>query len=48
METIQVSRYHVCYHGYAYGVAPDNEQNNDEQTYWGELVEAAQVLTYLF
>ena len=37
----------LCYHGYAYGVAPGNEQNNDGQTYWGELVEATQVSSYL-
>ena len=35
----------LCYHGYAYGVAPGNEQNNDGQ--WGELVEATQVSSYL-
>ena len=36
----------LCYHGYAYGVAPGNEQNNDGQTYWGELVEATVVPRY--
>ena len=36
----------MCYHGYAYGVAPGIEQNTDGQTYWGELKEATQVSSY--
>ncbi len=30
-----------------WGLLPGNEQNTDWQTYWGELVEATQVSSYL-
>ncbi len=36
----------LCYHVYAYGVSPGNEQNNDGQTYWGEQMETIQVSRY--